>query len=84
MTPEFLPGEFHGQRSLVGYSLWDRKKLNTTERLTHINTHTHTPFLSTFSSTAMSPVFIYIFSAPALESAISPRSPNFFSLGNGT
>ena len=23
-TPVFLPGEFHGQRSLVGYSPWDR------------------------------------------------------------
>ena len=23
----FLPGEFHGQRSLVGYSLWGQKKL---------------------------------------------------------
>jgi len=22
-TPVFLPGEFHGQRSLVGYSPWD-------------------------------------------------------------
>ena len=25
-TPVFLPGESHGQRSLVGYSPWDRKK----------------------------------------------------------
>ena len=23
-TPAFLPGEFHGQRSLAGYSPWDR------------------------------------------------------------
>ena len=29
-----LAGEFHGQRSLVGYSLWDRKQLDKTERLT--------------------------------------------------
>ena len=28
-----LPGEFHGQRSLAGYSPWDRKELDT-ERLT--------------------------------------------------
>ena len=33
-TPVFLPGEFHGQRSLVGYSLWARKKSDMTERLT--------------------------------------------------
>ena len=24
-TPVFLPGKFHGQRSLVGYSPWSRK-----------------------------------------------------------
>ena len=30
----FLPGESHGQRSLVGYSLWGCKKSDTTERLT--------------------------------------------------
>ena len=24
-TPVFLPGEFHGQRSLAGYSSWGRK-----------------------------------------------------------
>ena len=33
-TPVFLPGEFHGQRSLVCYSLWGCKKSDTTERLT--------------------------------------------------
>ena len=33
-TPVFLPGEFHGQRSLVGYSPWSRKELDTTEQLT--------------------------------------------------
>ena len=35
-TPVFLPGKFHGQRSLVGYSLWSCKELDTTE-----HTHTH-------------------------------------------
>ena len=30
-TPVFLPGEFHGKRSLAGYSLWDHKELDTTE-----------------------------------------------------
>ena len=34
-----LPGEFHGQRSLVGYSPWGRKELDTTEWLTHTHTH---------------------------------------------
>ena len=27
----FLPGKFHGQRSLVGYSSWGREELGTTE-----------------------------------------------------
>ena len=34
-TPVFLPGEFHRQRSLEGYSPWNPKELDTTERLTH-------------------------------------------------
>ena len=34
MAPVFLPGEFHGQRSLLGYSLWGHKELDTTDRLT--------------------------------------------------
>ena len=33
-TPVFLPGVFHGQRSLVGYSPWGRKESDTTEQLT--------------------------------------------------
>ena len=36
-TPIFLPGESHGQRSLVGYSPWDRKESDMTERLTLTN-----------------------------------------------
>ena len=30
-TPVFLPGEFHGQRSLVGYSPGGHKELDMTE-----------------------------------------------------
>ena len=30
-TPVFLPGEFHGQRSLAGYSAWGHKELDITE-----------------------------------------------------
>ena len=32
-TPVSLPGKPHGQRSLVGYSPWDQKELDTTEWL---------------------------------------------------
>ena len=38
-SPVFLPGEFHGQRSLVGYSPRGRKELDMTKRL---STHAHT------------------------------------------
>ena len=33
-TPLFLPGEFHGQGSLVGYSPWGCKELDMIEQLT--------------------------------------------------
>ena len=36
-APVFLPGESHGQRSLVGYSPWGLKELNMTEQLTKPN-----------------------------------------------
>ena len=38
-TPVFLPGEFHGQRSPAGYSLWGCKESDTTERLTQQRHH---------------------------------------------
>ena len=31
--PVFLPGKFHGERSLLGYSPWGCKELDTTELL---------------------------------------------------
>ena len=34
-TPVFLPGEFHRQRSLAGYSTQGHKVSDKTERLTH-------------------------------------------------
>ena len=33
-TSVFLPGESHGQRSLMGYVLWSHKVLDMTEQLT--------------------------------------------------
>ena len=46
-TPVSLPGKFHKQRSLVGYSPWGCKESDMTERTcvhthTYIHTHTHT------------------------------------------
>ena len=39
-TPVVLPGRFHGQRRLVGYSPWGCKELDTTEQLT-LSLHFH-------------------------------------------
>ena len=36
-TPAFLPGESHGQRSLVGYSPWGSEEPDMTERLNNNN-----------------------------------------------
>ena len=36
-TPVFLPGKFHGQRSLVGYSPWGLKESDMTEQLSANN-----------------------------------------------
>ena len=33
----FLPGEFHRQRSLAGYSPWGRKESDMTEQLAHLS-----------------------------------------------
>ena len=37
-TPVFFPGESHGQRSLVGYSPWDRKESDMTKVIQHGHT----------------------------------------------
>ena len=46
LTPVFLPGEFHAQRILAGYSPWSCKESDMTEQLTlslsYVHTHTHT------------------------------------------
>ena len=36
-APVFLPGESHGQRSLVGYSPWSCKESDTTEATQHLH-----------------------------------------------
>ena len=41
-TPVFLPGEFHEQRSLAGYSPWGRKESDMTDRLTYTHTKENT------------------------------------------
>ena len=42
----FLPGEFHGQRSLAGYSPWGCRELDMTEWLTLFFQHIKDSFIS--------------------------------------
>ena len=81
-APVFLPGKFHGQRGLVGYSPWGHKELDMTERPS-----THTLVLSIWpedwgwsvQQKRCRPDFtsnIYFSSAMALLSYNSKRSPH--------
>ena len=63
-TPVFLLGEFHGQRSLMGYSPWGLKRvrhdwMTNTHAYTHTHTHTHTYSFSDFSCRILS-VVLYV------------------------
>ena len=49
-TPVFLPGESHGQRSLVGYSPWGCKESDTIE-----HTHTHLDLIQLWKLAKKSP-----------------------------
>ena len=42
-TSVFLPGKSYGQRSLVGYSPWDHKRIRHNEGQITTHTHTHLP-----------------------------------------
>ena len=56
LTPVFLPGESHGQRSLTGYSPWGREESDTTEWLTlslSLNNLTLSTLLESFSSASI-------------------------------
>ena len=59
-----LPGKFHGQRSLVGYSQWGCKESDTTERLPSLCMKCSlgiSSFLEEISSLSHSVVFLYFF-----------------------
>ena len=45
LTPEFLPGEFHGQRRLADYNPWRRKESDTTEQLSNYYDKIHMLFV---------------------------------------
>ena len=55
-TPVFLPGKFHGQRSLVGYSKWGGRESYTTESV-HFTSLQHPLYFSYKHSTVLSMSF---------------------------
>ena len=60
--PEFLPGKFHGQRSLEGYSPWGRTESDTTE------------WLSSSSSTVQIKAHSLMVARLTLRGALIPNS----------
>ena len=53
-NPVFLPEDFHGQRSPVGYSLWGHKESDMTEQLTD----THSSYITSGWRLAGEAVFL--------------------------
>ena len=58
-TPVFLPGESHGQRSMVGYTSWGHRESDMTEQHTH--THTHIRGTWVWGNSSFNPHFGFIF-----------------------
>ena len=86
-TPVLLPGEFHGQRSLMGYSPWSRKELDRTESLSMHSLEAHFQYLwgvSVFKNHACTSVpptpvqhiwlFLFHFNKPFLKDTEKPDS----------
>ena len=74
--PVFLPGVFHGQRSLVGYSPWCHKELEVTEWLSrswkniciHIYEKKYVGFSSFFSTNINVQPLFFIYKALSMPS----------------
>ena len=60
-TPVFLPGESHGQRSLVDYSPWGRKESDMTEVTEHTCTHIYICSQSYFNICTHTHTHTYIY-----------------------
>ena len=69
LTPVFLPGEFHGQRSLAGCSSWGRKESDTTEQF-----HSHLHPKGAQKAPAPSPVGCWIPNFCKLFPLLSPSA----------
>ena len=77
-TPVLLPGKFHGQRSLVGYSPWGCKESDTTEHARKV-----TSLSNPSSKTEWAPGFsnneAHVLTVPMAVVLLPPRlHPRFF------
>ena len=80
-TPVCLPGNFHGQRSLVGFSPWGHKESDTTEhspshtvKLMGIKTRTEEhELISSFKDVCKSFERLYVLQKPTLLTQIVSR-----------
>ena len=78
-TPIFLPGESHGQKSLVGYSPWSHKESDMTKWLSSLNrqvtitNHIHKPWHDT--GKLISASYISCSDAEASHSSVTVHVP---------
>ena len=71
-TPVFLPGKFHGERSLAGCSQWGHKESDTTEQL---GTHTWPSNTTDLSLSSPLPFIFSSFFWPCHEATLGLSSP---------
>ena len=57
-TPVSLPGESHGQRSLMGYSSWGCKESDKAERTEQPCTHAHAVCQTIFQALGFDPLWV--------------------------
>ena len=60
ITPVFLPGKSHEERSLVSYSPWGGKELDTTLQLTQQQQQMDEHIRSTQNSTSVYIIVMYV------------------------
>ena len=75
-TPVFLPGEFHGQRSLEGYSPVGCKELDTNEHACHSSTHLSIRRPQSMKVGAEGSAAVWSWVCSSLLPAICQRSPS--------
>ena len=84
----FLSEEFHGRRSLVGYSPWSRKESDTTEQLTlslyfsDLEAFIHCPMVSMGQESGHNLSRSQAQHLPRLQSSCQPGCILFWSLGS--